>query len=266
MFSQTIKGFWGFLFVLCGCAIISHGQIDTASLSGQVADTQGAVINNARVVLTNQGTNISIEATTNAEGYYNFTGLRPSLYTVEVSQNGFATQSRKDYQLNVGQKVRLDFQLSVGTTTVSVEVTTENQVGLQRDDATLGNVVDNRRISTLPLPQRSWDDLIVQVAGTQGDPYTEQSGGTASGRTGSVNIHGVRSLQNNFILDGQDNQFDFDQCAGIFLPQSFASFDRFAGRIQSNYRAIFGGNRTLGGRRNFRNDQIRHESISRTCL
>lgn len=193
------------MFILMGGISIVSGQVDTASLSGQVTDTQGAVIANARIILTNQNTNSINEAVTDSEGFYTFTGLRPSRYSIEVSQKGFATQGKKDYLLSVGQKNRLDFEMTVGTTTVNVEITTDNQVGLQRDDATLGNVVDNRRITTLPLPQRSWDDLIVQVAGTQGDPYTEQSGGTASGRTGSVNVHGVRSLQNNFILDGQDN-------------------------------------------------------------
>jgi hypothetical protein len=127
------------------------------------------------------------------------------IYTVEVSQTGFDKVARKDFELNVGRSFRLDFALNVGTATVAVEVTGDQQSSLQRDEATIGNIVDNRRISTLPLPQRSWDDLLPQVAGTQGDPYTEQSGGTASGRTGSVNIHGIRSLQNNFILDGQDN-------------------------------------------------------------
>jgi hypothetical protein len=202
------KSIFHAIFFIVGFLSLSvgiRGQVDTASLTGLVADVQRAVIPNARVVLTDQKTNIAVETTTNSEGYYTFTALRPSLYTIEVSQTGFAAQTRKNYELNVGQKIRLDFELGVGTATANVEVTTDTQATLQRDDATLGNVVDNRRISTLPLPQRSWDDLIVQVAGTQGDPYTEQSGGTASGRTGSVNIHGVRSLQNNFILDGQDN-------------------------------------------------------------
>jgi hypothetical protein len=191
--------------ILLNGIFYASAQTDTASVTGQATDAQGAAIAGARVVITNQNTNAAVEMTTNSEGYYTFTGLRPSLYRLEISQTGFGSQIRKDIEINVGQKARLDFQLAVGSTTEKVEVTTENQPLVQREDASLGNVVDNRRVTTLPLPQRSWDDLIVQVAGTQGDPYTEQSGGTASGRTGSVNIHGIRSLQNNFILDGQDN-------------------------------------------------------------
>lgn len=193
------------LILFAAAVATSQAQIDTASLTGQVTDVQGAVMSGARITITNQATNITVETTTNGEGYYTLTNLRPSLYTIEAAQANFRTSSRKDYELNIGQKARLDFTLSVGDANAVVDVTTESQSLLQREDASLGNVVDNRRVTTLPLPQRSWDDLLTQVAGTQGDPYTEQSGGTASGRTGSVNIHGIRSLYNNFILDGQDN-------------------------------------------------------------
>lgn len=185
--------------------ISAAAQVDTASLTGQVTDAQGAVVAGARVAAKNQATNIVVETTTNSEGYYTLTNLRPSIYTIEISQAGFQTASRKDVELNVGQKARFDFSLSVGETTVIVDVTTENQTLLQREDAIIGRVLDNRRITQLPLLQRSFDDLLAQVAGVQNDPYTEQGGGTAAGRTGSANIHGARSLHNNFILDGQDN-------------------------------------------------------------
>lgn len=180
-------------------------QVDTASLTGLVTDPNGEAVAGARISVINQATNISVNTITNGEGYYTIASLRPALYTITVEQTGFGRASRKDVIINIGQKERLDVQLNVGEVTDEVTVTTQNQILLQRQDAVLGGIVDNRRITTLPLPQRSWDDLLTQVAGTQGDPYTEQSGGTASGRTGSVNIHGIRSLQNNFILDGQDN-------------------------------------------------------------
>ena len=60
-------------------------------------------------------------------------------------------------------------------------------------------------VRTLPLAIRNWDDLLALVPGVQGDRYTEQGGGTSFGRTGGVNVHGARSLQNNFLLDGVDN-------------------------------------------------------------
>jgi hypothetical protein len=192
-----------FLCSLCAAAS-ANGQVDTASLTGAITDANGGVIAGARVAVINLATNISLETTTKEDGYYTFSNLRPGFYEIRVEEQGFKREARRGLQISVGQRARLDFALTVGQVTEAVTVTGDSLI-LQRADASLGNIVDNRRITTLPLLQRSWDDLLTQVAGTQGDPYTEQSGGTASGRTGAVNIHGARSLTNNFILDGQDN-------------------------------------------------------------
>ena len=66
-------------------------------------------------------------------------------------------------------------------------------------------MIDQSAVSRLPLAIRNWDDLLVLVPGVQGDRFTEEGGGTAAGRTGGVNVHGNRSLQNNYLLDGVDN-------------------------------------------------------------
>jgi Carboxypeptidase regulatory-like domain/TonB dependent receptor/TonB-dependent Receptor Plug Domain len=192
------------ILFLLGVASIANAQVDTASLTGMIRDANGAVVPGARVVALNQATNLSMEATSGEDGYYTLSNLRPGLYEIRVEQQGFKRETRSAVQLSVGQRARLDFTVTVGQVSEAITVTGDSLM-LQRDDASLGNVVDNQRITKLPLLQRSWDDLLTQVAGTQGDPYTEQSGGTASGRTGAVNIHGARSLTNNFILDGQDN-------------------------------------------------------------
>ena len=65
--------------------------------------------------------------------------------------------------------------------------------------------ISSIEVAKLPLSLRNWDDLIGGASGVQGDRYTEQAGSTAAGRTGGFNVHGVRSLQNNFLLDGLDN-------------------------------------------------------------
>ena len=69
----------------------------------------------------------------------------------------------------------------------------------------LGTVVNSNEVAKLPLAIRNWDDLLALVPGVQGDRYTEQAGGTSAGRTGGVSVHGNRSLQNNFLLDGVAN-------------------------------------------------------------
>ncbi len=131
--------------------------------TGHQADPQGAVVAGARVVITNQGTNISTDTTANGEGYYTITSLKPGLYTIQITQAGFRTDSRKDIELNVGQKDRFDFQLSVGEASAVVDITSDNQSLIQREDAIIGSVVDNRRITQLPLLQIK-RDLLLSVA------------------------------------------------------------------------------------------------------
>src|SRR4029453_14622644 len=65
--------------------------------------------------------------------------------------------------------------------------------------------IDQVSISKLPLAIPNWGDLLALVPGVQGDRFTEQGGGTSFGRTGGINVHGTRSLQQNFLLDGVDN-------------------------------------------------------------
>jgi hypothetical protein len=224
----------------------ANAQVDTASLTGIITDANGGVIPGAQVTVLNQATNISVETVSGQDGYYTIANLRPGLYTVSVEERGFKRETRPDFRLSVGQRARLDFIVTVGAVTEAVTVTGDSIV-LQRDDASLGNVVDNRRIITLPLLQRSWDDLLTQVAGTQGDPYTEQSGGTASGRTGAVNIHGARSLTNNFILDGQDNNSISENVQELSTQISRPSVDAIGEFkvVTSQYAADTG--RSLGG-------------------
>lgn len=233
------------IFLLC-VALNVTAQVDSASLTGLIQDVNGAVIAGARIVALNKATNISLEATSGEDGYYSIASLRPGIYEITVEQNGFKRETRNALQLSVGQRARLDFSLTVGQVSEAVTVTSDSLV-LQREDASLGNVVDNQRITKLPLLQRSWDDLITQVAGTQGDPYTEQSGGTASGRTGAVNIHGARSLTNNFILDGQDNNSISENVQELSTQVSRPSVDAIGEFkvITSQYAADTG--RSAGG-------------------
>ena len=100
--------------------------------------------------------------------------------------------------------MRRDLSLKVGTAQANVEVT-DVVNNLSPDDASIGTVIDNKTIQQTPLYLRNWDDLLRLVAGVQIARYTQQSGATSAGRVGDFNVHGVHSLQNNFLLDGIDN-------------------------------------------------------------
>jgi len=178
-------------------------QINTSSLTGLIKDPTGADIAHAHVTVTNKNTGLTRENDTDGAGYYNFPNLPIGLYTVTVQQTGFSNIAQ-DVQLDAAEKTRRDFRLQLGGSQDTVTVSATNS-SLSPDDASISTVITNDTILQTPLYQRNWDDLLRTVPGVQIARYTQQSGATSAGRTGSFNVHGIHSLQNNFILDGIDN-------------------------------------------------------------
>ena len=107
--------------------------------------------------------------------------------------------------LEVGQRARLDVALAVGSFSRNGHRRPNRRSCSTPTTRTLGAVIPQMQVANLPLAIRNWDDLLALVPGVQGDRYTEQGGGTSFGRTGGINVHGARALQNNFLLDGVDN-------------------------------------------------------------
>ena len=184
-------------------ALQVYPQAGVARLTGLVTDPSNAAIHGATVTATNNATGISRSTVTDDSGYYSFPGLPIGKYTIAVRESGFDRLTHQVF-LDPSEKARQDFQLQVGQASTSVNVTAAAPE-ISRDDASIGTVISNETIISTPLFLRNWDDLIRLVPGVQAQRYTEQSGSTASGRTGSFNIHGIDSQQNDFILDGIDN-------------------------------------------------------------
>ncbi len=181
----------------------AFAQVDRATLSGTVRDSSGAPLPGAAVTVTNVATNISSEQRTGDAGAFLIVNLIPGRYQVSVELASFK-RSVQTVTLEVAQRASVDVTLEVGTVTEAVTVT-ESAPQLKPSDATLGAVIPQSQVANLPLAIRNWDDLLALVPGVQQDRYTEQGGGTSFGRTGGVNVHGARALQNNFLLDGVDN-------------------------------------------------------------
>src|SRR5205809_66972 len=167
------------------------------------AVSAAAQVERAAVTARNVATDVGSTSVTDAQGTYTIAALIPGEYIVDVDLQGFRKISKR-VALDTGQRARLDFALSVGGLGQSVSVEAVSAL-VNTEQATLGTVISQPEVARLPLSLRNWDDLLGLAAGVQGDRYTEQAGATAAGRTGGVNVHGVRSLQNNFLLDGLDN-------------------------------------------------------------
>ncbi|HWW75602.1 MAG TPA: TonB-dependent receptor, partial [Pyrinomonadaceae bacterium] len=192
------------LLLVCAClTMTASAQVNNASVTGLVTDTTSAVVPNASVTLKNRATNVETSTTTDSSGYYTFASVPVGNYDVTVERQGFKRIVLSDIKLEVAQKGRVDAVLEVGAVSETITVTSATLLTTQ--EATTGGVIENRMVQQLPLSGRNWDDLIGLVPGVQADRYTEEGGSTAGGRTGGANVHGVRSLQNNFVLDGVDN-------------------------------------------------------------
>jgi hypothetical protein len=178
-------------------------QVDRATLSGVVKDSEGGMLPGATVTVTNLATNLESHQQTTETGGYQIVNLIPGKYRMDVELSGFKKSSQV-MTLEVGQRARLDVELPVGSFSETVTVAESAQL-LNVNDATLGTVIPQIQVANLPLAIRNWDDLLALVPGVEGDRYTEQGGGTSFGRTGGINVHGARALQNNFLLDGVDN-------------------------------------------------------------
>ena len=138
-----------------------------------------------------------------SDGNYLLAGSPHRRLHLKRQRPGF-TSIKQGVALGVGERVRLDFHLTVGADNQTVQVSAQT-VNLSRDDASISTLVTSDIIANTPLYLRNWDDLLRTVPGVQINRYTNQSGATSSGRTGSFNVNGVHSLQNNFLLDGIDN-------------------------------------------------------------
>ena len=188
---------------LFGAQVGLLAQGTGSSLSGLITDNSGAVVPSAVVAARNSATNVAFQTVSDGAGYYRFPSLPVGDYEVTVEHEGFSKATKK-LHVDPAERTRVDFSLAVSGTTETVNVSAA-ATDLSPDDASIGTTITGTVITQTPLYLRQWDDLIRLVPGVQAAPYTDQNGATSAGRTGGFNIHGVHSLQNNFILDGIDD-------------------------------------------------------------
>jgi Carboxypeptidase regulatory-like domain len=230
-----------FLGVLLAMALTlpAFGQT-FGQISGLVSDSTGAVVPGATITVTNPQTNFTRTALSNESGYYNFPALLPGVYNVKAEIAGFQSEARNGIELEVQQAARIDFRLQVGTITETVEVSAGATL-LNTENATVGTVIDNKRILDLPLNGRSFISLVA-LSPNVTTGYTS-TGGFASIRGGSdrgltnIAVAGLRREYTYYSLDGVSNT-DVDFNTYAFLP-SIDALQEF--KVQTGiYSAEFG--------------------------
>jgi hypothetical protein len=191
------------LAILLLAASPLRAQVDAGSILGTVTDQSGAVINGAKVTLTNEGTGVSLSTTTGSDGVYKFTPVRIGSYKLDVSFQGFQTVTAKGVVVNIGADVVQNFSLKAGSVSQTIEVTAAAPL-LESQSAAVGQVVDSRSVNDLPLNGRNFTFLAQLSAGVN-TPQADTRGNAASG---AFSANGLRPAQNNYLLDGIDNNSD----------------------------------------------------------
>ena len=191
------------LTLLCFLAASTHygfGQVDEGSITGTVQDSSGAVVPNAQVTLLNTDQGLTLQTKTGSTGAYSFSPVRIGHYTITVTASGFSKTTQENLQVAVSQNLQVNVELKTGAATETVTVT-EAPPQLQTEDASVGQVVTEQTINSLPLNGRNFTFLAQLGAGMQ-TPQADTRGNAASG---AFSANGLRPSQNNYLLDGIDN-------------------------------------------------------------
>ena len=223
-----------FVLVLVGGAVFA--QQDMGVITGVVTDQSGAVVADAHVVATDTETNEARTVETLSTGAYSIGPLRIGTYDVSVEKPGFKKEVWKGIILHAQDRVRVDLKLTLGQVAETIAVTGEAPI-LEAESATLSNVVNEKEVRQLPLNGRNFQQLAWLSAGV----YSNTQG---RDQTSGFNANGQQNTENNFIMDGVDNNNNVmgmqDRKAQVIVP-SLDAVSEFK-VMTSNYSAEFGRN------------------------
>lgn len=211
----------GVVLLILALSVPTFAQEFRGSISGKVTETSGAAVPDARVTVTNTATNQSVHTQSNASGDYSVLYLSPGTYTVAVEAKNFKKTVRESVEVRVADKLALDLQLEVGGVTETVNVTATAPL-LETNTASAGQVIDQRRISELPL---SDGNPFILSRLTTGVAYTGDlkfSRPFDNSGTASIVADGAPG-RNEFTLDGIPNMASGGGVGRVaFVPPSDA--------------------------------------------
>ena len=170
-------------------------EAQTASINGTVTDPTGAVVQQAHVTAINAATNVSHVTQTGTSGVYSLTQLSAGAYEVKIEKSGFRTVSFPGLTLTVDQALTLNAKMEVGSPSVQITVESTSVTPIDTTEAQISNLIDSEQMQALPLILRDPYQLVLLTPGTT---YTNSG-------TGGFSINGGRDRNNNFQLDGTNN-------------------------------------------------------------
>jgi hypothetical protein len=238
-FKQFLRFFFfaaAFCFALSGNVLAQEET--SATITGQVTDSTGAVIANANVVVTNTATGQARTVQTNDQGLYTVFPLDPGPYTINVEQSGFK-KTVINTTLNTRDRRPIDIVLEVGDASAVVTVTDEPP--LLQDSPTGQTLVSGNQVTELPLNNRNFIRLLETIPGISSSLDDESNFGLTS--RADVSINGLRRNAVNYLVDGVSNT-DVGSNITLLSTPTVDSIKEFK-VLSSNYTAEIG--RSGGG-------------------
>lgn len=240
MFSRRVAGI---LFQVTIAAQNLAAQSNASAIVGACVEASGASVPNAAVEAREVDTNLRFEARTNVDGYYVLTTLPVGAYTVTVSASGFKSSVHSGLVLRVGDRARVDFVLEIGVVEQKVEVQGEAPL-VQADSSGLGEVIENRRITDMPLNSRNALSLTLLTPGVR-----NLDGGTNLGfgryqnyQLANIGVNGSPGTFNSFLLDGgANNAPGYNEVAVAPLVESIQEFKVLTNFMPPEYGLTGGG-------------------------
>src|SRR5262245_61692323 len=185
-------------FIVLTC--IAGAQTNTATLSGTVMDSAGAVVPNVAITVSSKATGLKRQATTNNEGLFTLPLLPPGIYSLQAQREGFSVVEIEDIELPVAGQVSQYIVLQVSGVRETVSVSAARPL-LQTDTSALAEIVNTTQVDLLPINGRDFRRLTTLLPGAA--PRSQR------GSLGSFTVNGQREKANIFLIDGVDNNDSF---------------------------------------------------------
>ena len=196
--------FAGLLIVFGGGQ--ARAQYEDGSLIGSIHDTTGAAVANAAVTVTNVNTGNVVKVAANGSGDYEVPSLRVGAYNIQADAPGFEPAVAKNITVSVAGRQRIDLTLKVGQADITTVEVSDVALQLETETSEHGQTISEYQTQSLPLVSRNYSDLLALVTGSRQAPTAATTTAVTSlVRAGSYNVNGLRSMFNNFLLDGMDN-------------------------------------------------------------
>ena len=230
--------------VLLVFSVMTHSawsQTVTAAIVGTITDPAGAAVSGATVTATSVERGTTYSAVSERDGLYRIPSVPVGNYTLTVDKTGFATVTREAFVLTMNEVARIDLALKIGQTSQTVKVTGTAPL-LQTQSTQVSTIIDAKTNDELPLATRDYVELTLLAPGSVAvNPDSFKTGSnTASG--GRPMINGNREQDNNFILDGMDNNQVSDNLLGYTpAPDAIQEFNMLTSNAPAEFGNFEGG-------------------------